>query len=211
MIAAVPTLHEPNIIAAPAGTYLAYAAGEADGELQVIHATVEWDQNYYAAKNGELLDPGKVQKGRQKELDNIVRFQVKRDMPISEAKAKGIKIVNAKWLDDKKPVEGDAENVRSRLVATELNLFAREDCTQATPPRKVFRFLVSSAATKVAPDGTRRRLIARYDVSVAFFHAPGEGKTAVMPPKDLREPGVVWFLEKAMYGTRPPLNSLVPM
>ena len=113
MIASFPTLHEPNIIAAPAGTYLAYAAGEADGELQVIHATVEWDQNYYAAKNGELLDPGKVQKGRQKELDNIVRFQVKRDMPISEAKAKGIKIVNAKWLDDKKPVEGDAENVRS--------------------------------------------------------------------------------------------------
>ena len=55
MIAALPTLHEPNIIAAPAGTYLAYATGEADGELQVIHATVEWDQNYYAAKNLSLI------------------------------------------------------------------------------------------------------------------------------------------------------------
>ena len=37
---------------------------------------------------------------------------------------------------------------------------------------------------------------------MAFFHDPGEGKTAVMPPKELREPGVVWFLEKAMNGTR---------
>jgi len=58
------------------------------------------------------------------------------------------------------------------------------------------------AATKVAPEGSRRRLLARYDVSVAFFHAPGEGKIAIMPPKELRKPGICWFLDKAMYGTR---------
>ena len=42
---------------------MAYATGESDGELQVIHATVEWDKNYYAAKSGEWLDPSKVEKG----------------------------------------------------------------------------------------------------------------------------------------------------
>ena len=47
-------------------------------------------------------------KGRQKELDNIVKLGLKQDLAIVEAKAKGIKIVNAKWLDDKKPVP-DAE------------------------------------------------------------------------------------------------------
>ena len=91
-----------------------------------------------------------------------------------------IKIVYAKWLDDKKPIDGDDANVRSRMVATDLNLCVREDCTQSTPPRKVFRILVSAAATKVAPDGSRRRLIGRHDVKVAFFHADGDGKTAVM-------------------------------
>ena len=123
-------------------------------------------------------------------------------MPIVECKLKGIKLVNAKWLDDKKPTAEDPETVRSRLVATEVNWYAREDCTQATPPRKVFRFIVSMAATRIAPDGSRRRLIARYDVSVAFFHADGEGKTAVIPPKELRIPGIAWFLEKALYGIR---------
>ena len=121
-------------------------------------------------------------------------------MPISEAEAKGIEIVNAKWQDDKRPVAGDAENIRSRLVATEASLIAHEDRTQATPPCKVLRFLISTAATKVEKDGTSRRLSARYDVSMTVFCAPSEGRTAVMPPEDLREwpatPGVVWFLGK---------------
>jgi hypothetical protein len=209
MIGALPTLHETDMLAAPVGTHLAYLSADGGGDAQVIQATVEWDRKYYASKSGEELDPLRVLEGRQKELDNIVKFKVKTDMAIQEAKAKGIKIVNAKWLDDKKPVPDeecpggiDEENVRSRMVATELNLWIREDCTQSTPPRKAFRFVLSVAATKVAPDGSRRRLIVRYDVRVAFFHAPGDGKTAVMPPKELRKPGIVWFLNKAMYGTR---------
>ena len=83
--------------------------GDTDDELRVVHATVEWNKQYYAAKSGDLLDPGKVQQGRQRELDSIMRYKVKRDMPISEAETKGIRIVNAKWQDDKRPVAGDAE------------------------------------------------------------------------------------------------------
>ena len=154
MLAALPTLHEPGMIAAPVGSYLAFLAGEdAQGE-QVIQATVEWDKTYYSAKTGEVLDPAKVLAGRQKECDNIIKFEVKRDMPIVECKAKGIKIVSAKWLDNKKPFADDDENVWTRMTATEVNLYAREDCTQATLPRKVFRFIVSISTTKVVPDGS---------------------------------------------------------
>ena len=85
----------------------------------------------------ESLDTKKVQQGRQKELD-IVRLKVKKDMPIVTCKLKGIKLVNAKWLDDKKPTASVVDNVRSRMVATRANWHAREDCTQATPPHKVF-------------------------------------------------------------------------
>ena len=208
LIATLPAQHEPDIVAAPVGAHLTCSGvvGDTDDELQVVHATVEWNQQYYAAKSGELLDTCKVWEGRQRELDLIERCKVKRDMPISEAEAKGIRIVNAKWQDDKRPIDGDAENVRSRLVATEPSLIACEDRTQAIPPCKVLRFLISTAATKVEKDGTSRRLIARYDVAMSVFCNLSDGRTAVMPPEDLREwpatPGVVWFLEKAMYGTR---------
>ena len=47
-----------------------------------------------------------------------------------------------------------------------------------------------------------QRLIARYDVSVAFFHALSSGGIAVIPPKDLFDGEWAWELVKAMNGTR---------
>ena len=202
IIGGLPTLHEPGIVAAGVGTQLAFLGDESEAALQPIVATVEWDKTYYGTKSGEPLNAQRVLEGRQKELDNIAKFKVKQDISLKEARARGLKIVYAKWLDDRKPMEGDPDLVRSRLVATENNLYAREDCTQATPPRKVFRILLSCAASNVAPDGTRRRLIARYDVKVAFFHADSDGKTVVVPPKEQREDGVGWLLLKAMHDTR---------
>lgn len=61
--------------------------------------------------------------------------------------------------------------------------------------------VVSSAATSRKGRSGRRKLLARYDVSVAFFHAVATGKIAVVPPKDLDQ-SVLWFLLKAMNGTR---------
>ena len=136
--AAIPTLHEPGYITAPVGYIMAQVIGE---ETQPMSATVDWQGVYYGTKSGEALDTAKVLEGRQRELDDIYRFGVKRDISIQEAKSLGLNIVAAKWLDDVKPVPGDPHNVRSRLVATDVNIYRREDCTQATPPRKVFRML----------------------------------------------------------------------
>ena len=42
-------------------------------------------------------------------MDNVAKFEVKVDVDITEAKARGLKLVYAKWLDDKKPTVDNAE------------------------------------------------------------------------------------------------------
>ena len=153
-------------------------------------------------KSGQPLELQKVMEGRQKELDSIHRFGVKRDITVQRAKEMGLKFVHAKWLDDKKPTPADPAAVRSRLVATEVATYAREDVSQSTPPLRGSRLIVSLAATKRNQAGEHTRLVARYDISVAFFHADSTGQIAVIPPKGLAHPGWCWHLEKAMYGTR---------
>jgi hypothetical protein len=153
-------------------------------------------------KSGQPLDLTKVMEGRQRELDSIHRFNVKRDITVQEARSKGLKFVHAKWLDDVKPTPADPLAVRSRLVATEVATYAREDVSQSTPPLKGSRLIVSLAASKRSQTGEHTRLVARYDISVAFFHAESTGQIAVIPPKGLARPGCCWHLQKAMYGTR---------
>ena len=245
IVAGLPTLHEPDTVAAPSGGAVGYlcggpqviervapqtalhgdAAGTAAGSSagsegypsgdQRLHSggvsrgldagstavKIEVsDRTVYGTKSGEPLDPLKVREGRQREMDNIEKFDVRKVIPLAEARQRGLKLVHAKWLDDVKPTPQDPHAVRSRLVATEVNTYVREDVTQATPPLKCARLIVSLAASKTQRGQTR--LIGRYDVRVAFFHAPSTGKIAVLPPRDLVPGGHCWWLNKAMYGTR---------
>ncbi len=61
--------------------------------------------------------------------------------------------------------------------------------------------ILSFAATK-RTNGRHTRVVCRYDVSVAFFHAMLKAKILVIPPKGLIAAGWGWALDKAMYGTR---------
>ena len=128
--------------------------------------------------------------------------QVKVDMPMDEVKRRGLKIVRSRWIDARKALPDDDRGVRSRLVAQELNLGPRDDTFGGTPPLWVHRLIVSSAATKRKSDHGQKRIISRYDVSVAFFQSPSTGGIAVMPPKDMFDGANLWFLLKAMNGTR---------
>ena len=96
----------------------------------------------------------------------------------------------------------DPDAVRSRLVATQVNTYAREDVTQATLPIKASRIIVSQAATKTNAKGQHDCLIARHDIRVAFFDAKGSGRVVIIPPKGLAPPGIGWKCVKAWYGTR---------
>ena len=140
-------------------------------------------------ESGQPLDLKKVMEGRQKERDSIHRFGVKRDITVQRAREMGLKFVHAKWLDDIKPTPTDPGAVRSRLVATEVATYAREDVSQSTPPLRGSRLIVSLAATTRNQAGEHTRLVARYDISVAFFHADSTGRIAVVPPKGLAHPG----------------------
>ena len=108
---------------------------------------------------------------------------------LQEARGQSLEIVYGKWLDDTKGTPDDPDAVRNRLVATQVDTYAREDVTQATPP-------------KTNASGQHDCLIGRHDIRVAFFHAKGSGRVVIILPKGLAPPGGGWRCVKAWYGTR---------
>ena len=133
---------------------------------------------FYDERTGEALETSEVYKGRDKELTKMESFNVKNDITYAEAKAKGLRLVRSLWIDPAKELDGKPR-VRSRLVAQEVNTYKREDVSMGTPPMRVHRAIVSHAATARPGQKQSRKLVARCDVSVAF-----------------------WELNKAMNGTR---------
>ena len=109
--------------------------------------------------------------------------------------------MRSRWVDGWKALPDDPEGVRLRCVAQEINNYQREDVSSGTPPLKAHRMLLAHAATRRQGERENKKLIGRYDVSVAFFHAEATGKIAVVPPQDVDE-GHLWYLLKAMNGTR---------
>ena len=118
------------------------------------------DKKSDGAKSGTLLDPQKVYDGWLRELGNIEKLYVAEPIQLQEVRAQNLEIVHGEWLDDAKGTSEDPDAVRSRLGATQVNTYAREDVTQATPPIKASRIIVSQAATKTKAKGQHDCLIA---------------------------------------------------
>ena len=140
--------------------------------------------------------------GRLREFANIEKLEVAEPIQLQEGRAQNLEIVCGKWLDDVKGTPEDTEAVRSRLVATQVNTYAREDVTQATPPIKAPRIIVSQAATKNKCEGTTRLFDCQTRHSSGVLHAKVSGRVAILPPKGLAPPGVGWKYVKAWCGTR---------
>ena len=154
-----------------------------------------------AEKTGERLEEDQVRKARTREMEKMELHKVRENMTMEEVKKRGLKVVKSRWVDTRKALPDDPRGVRSRLVAQEINVGPKDDTFAGTPPLWV-RSLVSKAATAAKADKGKKRLVARYDISVAFFHAYSTGGIAVMPPKDMYVGVNLWFLLKAMNGTR---------
>ena len=122
--------------------------------------------------------------GRLREHANIEKQEVSEPIPLQEARAQSLEIVCGKWLDDATGTPEHPDAVRSRLVATQVNTHAREDVTQATPPIKASRIIVSQAATKTNAKGQYDCFIGRHEIRVAFFHAKGSGRV-IIPPQGI--------------------------
>ena len=182
-MAGLPTIHDCKIVAS--------LPTEAE----------EKEVKFYDERTGEALETSEVYKGREKELTKMESFNVKNDITYAEAKAKGLRLVRSRWIDTAKEIDGKP-GVRSRLLAQEVNTYKREDVSMGTPPMRVRRAIISHAATAKPGEKRSRKLVARYDVSVAFFHADNSEKIAVIPPASEGTPDIVWELNKAMNGTR---------
>ena len=148
LIGGLTTLHEPELIAPIAVDEDVYS-------------------NIVDEKTGEWLEFEEVLEGINIELKQMEAFSVKQDITVAQAREMNLKIVNSRWIFTRKPRPGRPKGVRARCVAQEINYEKREDVSMCTPPLKTHRIIVSLAASK-GP----RRLIARYDVSVAFLHQP---------------------------------------
>lgn len=150
-------------------------------------------KDVYGTRSGELLQPEQVQKGRQRELDSLMRHRVVEEVP----NGGDGKHVQAGWVEDYKPYP----EVRSRFVAKQIAYGQREDVTQSTPALLVFRLLLALAACGFVGG---EACFAVFDISVAFLHSVMDEVVFVHPPRGegLVRPGFCWRLRKAMYGTR---------
>ena len=93
-------------------------------------------------RSGEVLEPDKVKKARGRELEKMETHDVKKDIRLSEAKSRGLKIIRSRWVDVKKALPEDPQGVRSRCVAQEINMGPRDDAFAGTPPLWVHRMVI---------------------------------------------------------------------
>ena len=148
LMAGMPILHETDVDVNMDAYKLVVLAAMPDYQGKWTQRVIDWDKKYYGAKSGTLLDTQKVYEGRLRELKNIEKLEVAEPISLQKARAHNLEIVYGKWLDDVKGTPEDPDAVRSRVVATQVNTYAHEDVTQATPPIKASRIIVSQAATK---------------------------------------------------------------
>jgi hypothetical protein len=183
---------EPDV---PRGASTQEATQEEEYEVPTLVAEVP-TKVVYGTRSGEVLPPEHVQKGRQRELDSLMRHRVVEEVPNGSARSEG-KHVQGGWVEDYKKFP----DVRSRFVAKQIAYGQREDVTQSTPALMVFRLLLALAACGFVG---AEACFAVFDISVAFLHSVMDEVVFVHPPKGdgLVRPGFCWRLRKAMYGTR---------
>ena len=155
---------------------------------------------YFDSRTGETLDEQCVLKARQDELQVFNEMQVFRYATEQDVQATpGAKVIGTTWVDANKGT-AEAPNFRSRLCAQEFAKGElRDDLFAATPPLLGVKLLASLCASE------RGKRLMVLDVKRAFLYgATTRPIFARLPPEDPRygTPGLVWRLQKAMYGTR---------
>ena len=147
-----------------------FATHEIDGRPVYDHKTSEW------------LSPHLVKVGRQTEHDAMTRHQLFERVPIAMVRGKKVR---CQWLNEVKEGANGAF-VRSRLVAMEVAHGIRFDTFAGTAPLKCIEIIISRAASIKNTRGENSRVLALYDISVAFWHAllPEDEPIAMYPPRE---------------------------
>ena len=203
---AIATPVEPSVAGTVAGLSV-YSLLTPVNEISIDEIPVNYVATHeidhrpvYDHKTGERLPPHLVKVGRQTKHDAMIRHQLFERVPITKARGKKVR---CQWLDEmKEGVKGSF--VRSRLVAMEVAHGARFDTFAGTAPLKCIKIIISRAASIKNVRGQHTRVLALFDISVAFWHAllPEDEPIAMYPPRGEEEAGYMWQMKRAMYGTR---------
>ena len=132
-----------------------------------------------------------------------LKMQVYCRIPVAEIGSH--KVIKTRWVDTNKGDERSPE-IRCPLVAKEVkkrnkteesaNFFA------STPPLEAVKFLISEAMTRVSRNNRALKL-SFIDVKKAHLCSDVLRELCVEPPPEANEPpDIVWWLQRAMYGTR---------
>ena len=116
--------------------------------------------------DGQELDPETVQKARALKMEWYRKMNVYEKRPTEECfeKTKGPPI-KVRWVDHNKG-ERHNVNVRSRLVAKQINTDKEEGLFAATPPLEALRMLLSATFT-----GNKPKALTFNGMSRAYMHA----------------------------------------
>ena len=126
----MPILHETDVDVNVDPHKLVVLAAVSYDQGQWTQRVIDWDDKYFGAKSGTTESV----RGRLRELPNIEKPEVAEPIQSQEARAQSLETVYGKWLDDAKGTPEDPDAVRSRLVATQVNTYVREDVHQSRRP-----------------------------------------------------------------------------
>ena len=120
-----------------------------EGKLDWSEATEdEAEGRFWDDISGKEMDPEKVRKAREEEMDEYRKHGVYEKVPVAECwQETGKAPIGVRWVDVNKGDEDNPE-YRSRLVAKEIKKERNDDLFAATPPLEAKKMLMSMAVTE---------------------------------------------------------------
>ena len=130
----------------------------------------------------------KVRQAKEKELENWKSFDVYTEVPDI-----GQKTISTRWVVTKKDI-CDQESIKARLVVRGFEEESQIQSDSPTASKSTLRMVMAIASSN-------NWKIETIDIKAAFLQGKElEREVFVLPPKDVREDGVIWKLNKAAYG-----------
>ena len=96
LMAGMPTLHETDVDVNMDAHKLVVLAAVPDDQGKWTQRVIDWNNKYYGAKSGTLLDTRKVYEGRLRELVITEKLEVAEPIQLQEARVKSLEIVYGK-------------------------------------------------------------------------------------------------------------------
>ena len=145
-----------------------------------------------------LNDADAVKEGKEKELESIRKYGVYEEVDEAVVKKRKGRIIGTRWVLVPKP-----GRVKARLVAKDFKTENTSEFFAPTPNLASLRTLISHCSWSRQLYSKSRFALKVVDIGTAFLNAEvGDREVFIRPPADVRSPGVLWRLKRALYGLR---------